>query len=91
MSKVYLAKRGLFRRSKYTDRESLMDIIETLQLEYHLCHDELMGCQEILAARNDTIRELQNKLRKAEIKIEHLKLELDTVSKSLDIVTEEKE
>lgn len=65
-----------------------MDAITELQLENSLLCDELEACQELLKAKNNQIQEIQTQIRKKDLKIEHLKLELAIVNKSLDIVTE---
>ena len=68
-----------------------MDTITELQLENALLNDELEACRDLLTAKDDYIRQLISQVRKADLKIEHLKLELAVVNKSLDILTENKD
>lgn len=90
MSRIYLFKRGLFRQNRFVDRSDLMDTITELQLENSLLRDELEACQELLSSKAEFIQSLQNQIRKQTIKIDHLKLELAVVNKSLDIMTDPK-
>lgn len=88
MSRIYIPLWIRFRRP--VDRSELRDRITELQLENSLLKDELEACQDLLTAKEDYIRQLISQVRKADLKIEHLKLELAVANKSLDIITEEK-
>lgn len=89
MSRIYIPSWIRFRRP--VDRSELRDTITELQLENSLLRDELEACKELLTCKGNYVQQLMNKLRKADLKIEHLKLELAVANKSLDIVTENKE
>ena len=89
MSRIYLSRRGLFRRPRM-DNAELRDMITELQLTNSLIEDELNACREFLECKDRQLAEKDRQIRKLELKIEHLRLDLAVADKSLNIVTEKK-
>ena len=90
MSRIYLPRRGLFRRPRM-DNAELRDMITELQLTNSLIEDELNACKEFIGSKDRQLAEKDRQIRKLELKIEHLRLELAIANTSLDIVTENKD